>query len=340
MTDEHGRATGLPERPVDDRADDGTDDRTADPAGTPTAGQGDEPEAARGSWLRAEVLAPLALVLLLALATWIGPGDTTDLLSLANPDRSRVSELRAALARLPDRALVVVAMDADLGTYPEIRTAVRALFEDLLRREARLAFVSLTAEGRAIAAAELARLRQEGAREGSLLDLGFIAGAEAGLVRAVERVMPDAASGPAADAVREAGGGLAAFDLAVVVGGIDLGPRSWVEQVGTRLPELPMVGVAPTAFQPELAPYLRTGQLTALLATLRDAAAYAARVAADRPAPAAGETAPDRVPSSLAMLVGMGLALVALGRALLLGAPRSPRPMTRPADGEDEEGSG
>ena len=67
--------------------------------------------------------------------------------------------MRAAFEALPEDALVVVGMDADLGTYPEIRPAVRAAFDDLLARGASLAFVSVTVEGRAIAAAELARLR-------------------------------------------------------------------------------------------------------------------------------------------------------------------------------------
>ena len=130
------------------------------------------------------------------------------------------------------------------------------------------------------------------------------------MVRAVTDIVPADATGALADAVREAGGGMAAFNLAVVVGGGDLGPRTWVEQVGPRLPSLPIVAIAPTFAQPELAPYLRTGQLVALLATLRDGAAYVASV---RPT---GTANPDRVPSALAMLIGMIVALAVIGRSL------------------------
>jgi hypothetical protein len=255
-------------------------------------------------------LAPLALVVLLAAAVLMRPGDDGGALLLANPDRTRVAELHAALAALPDAPLVLIGLDADLGTYPEIRVAVRAALADLLARDARLAIVSFTPEGRAIAGAELDRLRRAGFGDEELLDLGFIAGSEAGMVRAVTDLLPVGVDGSVADAIQEADAGIAAFDLALVVGGGELGPRTWVEQVGTRLPGLPIAAIVPTFAQPELAPYLRTGQLVALLATLRDGAAYAADVADE------SQAQPERVPSALAMLLGMLVALGALGRTV------------------------
>jgi hypothetical protein len=270
---------------------------------------------------RPSTIAPVVLVIVLGAAALARPGDEAGALQLANPDRSRVSELRAALNALPERPAVLVGLDADLGTYPEIRAAVRAAFDDLLARDARLAFVSFTPEGRAVASAELDRLGRAGVDDDDLLDLGFVAGAEAGMVRAVTSVLPADAEGSLADLIREADGGMAAFDLALVVGGGELGPRTWVEQVGPRLPSLPIAAIAPTFAQPELAPYLRTGQLVALLATLRDGAAYAASV---HPT-ASAET--DRVPSALAMLFGMVVALGVLGRSLasgVWGAPGAP----------------
>jgi hypothetical protein len=115
-----------------------------------------------------------------------------------------------------------------------------------------------------------------------------------------------------------------------VVGGIDFGPRSWVEQVGTRLPALPVVAVVPTVTQPELAPYLRTGQLAALLATVRDGAAYTELVASQQPPAVSGAPPPEPIHSSLAMLIGMLLALAVIGRNLLVGGRQS-----RHADGEE-----
>ena len=49
---------------------------------------------------------------------------------------------------LPAGPLVLVGFDPDLGTYAEVRPTVRTALADLLDRDARLAFISLTPEGR------------------------------------------------------------------------------------------------------------------------------------------------------------------------------------------------
>lgn len=226
-------------------------------------------------------------------------------LRLASPDRSRVDGMRAAIGDVPSDGLVLVAFDADLGTYAEIRAPTRAALADLTAHRARLAVVSFTPEGRAIAAAELDRLRRLGGQS-MPADLGFIAGSEAGLVRAISSVVPSSAGGAIANAARERGGGLAAFDMVLIVSGSDLSARSWVEQVGARLPDLPMVAIAPTFLEPELAPYLRSGQLTALLATLREGVRYAEAV----PIEPGAERGPT--PAPLPMLIGMLAALAVL----------------------------
>jgi hypothetical protein len=252
---------------------------------------------------------PFLLLAALALGVVLDGVVGRDRLQLANPDTARVAEAQAALDALPDAALVLVAMDPDLGTYPEIRGTVRALLGDLLGRGARLAMVSFTPEGRAVAAAELERLTEAGADPERLLDLGFVAGAEAGLVLSVTNLRPAADTTPAAFA--GVTGGIAAFDMALVVGGADIGPRSWVEQVEPRVPELPIVAVVPTFLHPEVAPYLRTGQLAALLGTLRDDAAYLRAVAAP-----AGVRDATSAPGSFPMLVGLLVALGFIGRAV------------------------
>ncbi|HEX2140837.1 MAG TPA: hypothetical protein VHK28_01005 [Candidatus Limnocylindria bacterium] len=272
--------------------------------------------------VRRPPLLPIVLLLGVAAALLVGRVVDTGTVRLANPDLARVSEWRAALNGLPERPLVLVGMDPDLGTYPEIRAVTRSVLDELAADGARLAFVSFTPEGRAVAAAEMERLG------GSLvLDAGFVAGAEAGLVLAVTDLPGTDASGSVADALREAGGGMAAFDAIVVVGGMDFGPRSWVEQVRTRLPDATILAVAPTFSHPELAPYLRTGQLDGLLATVRDGAAYSALV--DGSLPSADDR--DRPPDALAMLGGMLLALVFLGRALL-GGVTAAAPADEPVD--------
>lgn len=243
-----------------------------------------------------------AIALLAALAGALLAGSPAGL-QLPNPDHSAVSQLRSAIAGIPANGTVLVAFDPDIGTYPEIRFAVRAVIDDLISRRARLAIVSYTPEGRALALAEIARLVDGGTPAGRVLDLGFRTGAEAALVTSVASIVPDSASGALADTLRSRGGGLRAFDLVLIVAGVDLGPRSWVEQVGTRVPGLPLVAVAPTSLRPELEPYRASGQLDGLLGTLRDDAAYAASVEPE---------GAHRPPASLAILVGMLAALAVL----------------------------
>jgi len=102
-----------------------------------------------------------------------------------------------------------------------------------------------------------------------------------------------------------------AFDLVVIVSGSDLSARSWVEQVGARLPDLKMAAIAPTFLDPELEPYLGSGQLVALVATLREGVGYAEAIGADSIA------GPGATPAALPMLAGMLVALAALAEAAL-----------------------
>jgi hypothetical protein len=249
-----------------------------------------------------------ALLLLLALAVASLLSGGTVGLRLASPDRSHVDQLRSAIVRLPSSALVLIAFDADLGTYAEIRATTRVAIADLAAHGARLAIVSFTPEGRAIAAAERERITRAGGGEPPA-DLGFVAGSEAGLVRSIESIVPFAAEGDLFDAIRQRGGGIGAFDMVLIVSGSDISARSWVEQVGTRLPELSMVAIAPTFLDPELEPYLRSGQLTALLATLREGVAYAEAVSTGSAA------SPGPLVGPLPMLVGMLAALAVMAEA-------------------------
>jgi hypothetical protein len=248
-----------------------------------------------------------ALVLLLALAVASLLSGSVGGLRLASLDRSHVDQMRTAISDLPDGALVLIAFDADLGTYAEIRATTRSAIDDLAAHGARLAIVSFTPEGRAIAAAERDRIARAG--RAAPADLGFVAGSEAGLVRGIESIVPAAAEGETVDAVRGRGGGIGAFDMVLIVSGSDISASSWVEQVGTRLPALPMVAIAPTFLDPELEPYLRSGQLAALLSTLREGVAYAETVSAG------SASAPGPIVGPLPMLVGMLAALAVLAEA-------------------------
>ena len=230
--------------------------------------------------------APALLVGVLALASQLpAPG----WLELATPDPRAAGAMAAALDDLPDQPSVLVGFDPDLGTYAEVRPTVRVLLADLVTRNARLSFVSLTAEGRAIAVAELARFDRLGTDAASVRDLGFVAGAEAGLV----------------DLATTATDGI---DAIVIVGGNDIGPRSWIEQVVPRIDALPLLAVTPTVLLPEVQPFVVSGQLDAALVTPREGAAFRDATA----------TSPDDAgpPGSLPILVGLLAGVLVLGQAL------------------------
>lgn len=255
-------------------------------------------------------LAPLALVALVA-AAWSLP--QLPFLALGGgPASAAGDDLHIAIGGLPNEPLVLVDMDPDLGTYPEIRYATRAALADLFAVGARVAMVSFSPEGRAIAIAEIARLRDAGAGPDQLVDLGFRSGGEAALVQiAGQRIEHDVngRASPILDALAARGGGLAGFNLALVVGGGDMSPRTWIEQVEPRVPSLKVAAVTPTFLLPEMQPYRDAGQLVALAGTLPEGVAYGTSVAAGGTTSGPGRV-PEAPPSDAAVLVGM---LIALG---------------------------
>jgi hypothetical protein len=250
--------------------------------------------------------APIALVLLLGLG-WLLPEPGG--LSLGSSDEKAAARVETTLDVMRDAPLVVVGFDPDVGTYPEIRPTVRVLLADLLDRGARLVFVSLTPEGRALLVAELGRLEAGGTDPATIVDLGYVAGSEAALVSLSRSARAPGA--PEAIQAQLASAGLGAADLIVVVGGNDLGPRTWVEQALPRIGQPPTVAIAPTILLPELVPYVESGQLDGLIATPMDGASY--RAAAD---PAGQGSGTDRPPDPLALLLGLLVAIGVVGQAL------------------------
>lgn len=214
--------------------------------------------------------APALLLVALAVAAIVpAPGG----LRLDSADAAATDGWVSGLEELPADATILVGFDPDLGTYPEIRPTVRVAIADLLAREARLAFVSLTPEGRALLLAELERLDRLDVNAARILDLGFVPGAEAAIVSLARGpALPAGSDGSIARDV--AAEGQAAFDGLLVVGGNDIGPRSWVEQYVPRVNPLAAFAITPTVLLPEVQPYLASGQLDALLGTPRDGATY------------------------------------------------------------------
>ena len=254
-------------------------------------------------------LAPLALLLVLGLAMALRAGGFG--LRLPAEEASHARALEEALGQLSDGAAVLVGFDPDLGTYAEIRPTVRAAIGDLLNRGFRLAVISLTPEGRALALAELSRLDRLEANPRQIVDLGYLPGAEAALVALTRELGTEPVGGVLAGL--PSGEELTDVGTALVIGGNDLGPRSWVEQLAPRVEGLEIIAIAPTILLPELGPYVASGQLSALLATPRDGATYRA-TAELGPLERVSEPAE---PSGLAIVLGALAAVLILGQAVV-----------------------
>ncbi len=256
---------------------------------------------------------PALFVVLLAVATLVGGSVTIEADGATD---AGATGLHAALDA-QGRGRMLVAFDADVGTYAEVRPAVRAAFAQLVRDGASLSFVSLTGEGRALALAEIERLRSGGVEANRLLDLGYRAGAEAALVDATRSIVPAAATGTLADALRASGASVGAFDAVLVIGGSDIGPRAWVEQVGPRVPGVPLLAIAPSIALPQASPYLATRQLAALVVGARQVADYVA-IVRDDATPTEARAAvriTDLPPAAFPVLLGIVLTLLVLAEA-------------------------
>ncbi len=257
--------------------------------------------------------APILLIIGLAIA-WQAPD--VGWLRLSDAESKRAELMTSALDALPDQPRVLIGYDPDLGTYAEIRQTARALLADLLARDGRLAFVSLTAEGRALASAELARLGRGEANPTRLLDVGFVPGAEAGLVDLTRDIRAGQLDDGAFTREVELEG-IGAFDAIVVIGGNDLGPRSWVEQVMPRIGDVPLLSVTPIVLLPEVEPYLAGEQLAAGLTTPRDGAAYRESLELGNLSRLVESTEPRPLPLLLGMLVAVAVLGQALGARML-----------------------
>lgn len=256
--------------------------------------------------------APLGLLIVLVVAIALPIGDELD---LAQPDSEAAEGFADLVATIPADSSVLLGFDPDIGTYAEVRPTVRAVIAALAERGVGFVLVSLTPEGRALAVEERASLVEGGADGSSLVDLGFIPGSEAALVRIANALSGSSALGTSARAE------LAGVDVVLVVGGNDIGPRSWVEQVAPRVESIRLAAISPTILLPEVAPYAETGQLVATISNPRDGAALRELLDATT-----GRADDDDGPPVGAVLVGLAVAIAFLGEGLVRWSLRTARP--------------
>jgi hypothetical protein len=210
----------------------------------------------------AAVRALLGLLVLLALGVplltgdWLGQGATPTLMAAG------LDGLRA----LEPEARVVVAFDLAPSAMAELSPALMALLSELGERPHRLLAISTRPEG-----VDLARMALEQTPGQAHVLLGYLAGDAAGMRLAVNDLsralaFRDGQRQPLADHPSLQGIiGLGDVDAILIVSD-DAGlVRRWLEQVQAYT-AMPLYALVTARIEPQLVPYVQTGQLAALAA--------------------------------------------------------------------------
>jgi hypothetical protein len=221
-------------------------------------------------WLGLERQLVYLVILAAVLVPLLTPTDFSIRLLSTAPE---VAAVHQAVAELSPGAPVLVAAEYEPAFSPELEPQAVALFDDLLGHDLRVLTVSTIPEGPALAQQALARARADYPRltEGrQFASLGYLAGGEsalrafAGDPLAVTR--SEYFTGQALSAVPAAGGIAEAsdFGLIVVLSGRPEPVRAWIEQVGSQ-PGVRLAAGVSAAAEPQLRPYLASGQLVGLI---------------------------------------------------------------------------
>ncbi len=205
----------------------------------------------------------LLLAAVVPLLLQLVPGVNAAIFGAPPPLRSAAA-YAATVEALPAEATVLLAFDYEGGMRDEVEPGVVATMKHLRAlgtamaaspRTFNLVAVSLSPQGSALAE----RVWAESASPTlTWTNLGFLPG------------------GPIALRTLLAPGGTSLNDvsLLVVFGNETADVQRWIEQVGSQLPGLPVLAVAPAAAETALMPYLASGQLDGLLAGVPGAATY------------------------------------------------------------------
>jgi hypothetical protein len=205
----------------------------------------------------------LLLAVIVPLLLQLVPGVNAAIFGAPPPLRSAAA-YAATVEALPAEATVLLAFDYEGGMRDEVEPGVVATMKHLRAlgtamaaspRTFNLVAVSLSPQGSALAE----RVWAESASPTlTWTNLGFLPGGPIAL-----RTL-----------LAPAGTSLNDVSLLVVFGNETADVQRWIEQVGSQLPGLPVLAVAPAAAETALMPYLASGQLDGLLAGVPGAATY------------------------------------------------------------------
>ena len=261
-----------------------------------------------GRWIIYAVLlvAMLAGVYLPGLREWIGP-----------PEMPEATSFHRVIEGLPEGSQVLLVMDYDASLDGELTPQARAVIWHLFQRNSRIAVVSLTPQGTAIAQS-LLQEATKGAPQGQYIHLGYLPPHPVSLQAFVSNPMGGTTllgTGTSADQAGR-GGRIERFDdldLIVTISDAQEHVRWLIEQVGSQRAIRIVAGVS-AASAPYIQPYYGSAglnQLEGMLVGLAGAAAYE-------------ELSGATVRPNARELMGMqGAAQIVLAGIVLLGGVRS-----------------
>jgi hypothetical protein len=230
----------------------------------------------------------IAVVLLLAvLVPVLGRKQTTPLPNIQNElfIQSVTLPVTSGIEALPPEANVLVAIDYQPGLYGEMTAAASGLFDHLLGKGAKLAYMSTEPTGPGLARRFFADTQSDGQHNHTdrlaqtATDLGYLAGGTAGLqllaqnpIQAMPTLNTSTATLPGFGAAND----LNYFNMVIVVTDDADTARAWVEQVQPRLHGTPLYMVISAQAEPLVYPYFESNpkQIDGLIVGAAGGAAY------------------------------------------------------------------
>jgi hypothetical protein len=209
----------------------------------------------------------VAFILAVIFALWAGDGTQTPV-SFTEGVPAEVNDLHNLLSNLPAGEAVLISVDYEPGSIPELEAAASGVIQALVSKDNPLRLVSTSNSGPGLARHLLDQAGAEAAQADgvNIANLGYIPGGAAGLryfaadpaglmrynLEAVESTSLDAWTAPLDPAQ-----GMQNFSLILVLTDNANTVRSWVEQVGPQLQanQTPLVMIVSAQTEPIVRPY-------------------------------------------------------------------------------------
>ena len=238
-------------------------------------------------------LATLLLLAAVIAATIVGVGFVSAPVPTEGP-QAAFDAVRA----LPDDATVLLAFEYEPQRQAELQPIASALVADIASRGNRTLYAASTQPMGASLAEDA--LDESGETPAEWVNLGYVAGRDTGvsalvLGGVIDSIIPEADLPSLRDDQP---------DMIIVLAGQPEDVRVWVEQAAQPT-GAPIIAAVSAGAAPMVYPYLQSGQLTALMSGVEDAAAYWTLVGADLT-----ELAPVRNSQALGALVAVVMIVI------------------------------